>query len=78
MKYPQLIYAKSPSFPNEVACSVSFVPTFEPPAPQERFEVLDDDDPVVTDLIKPENLHFIFLLDRSNSMESGGNGGRIE
>ena len=35
MRQPQLVYAKSPKYPGEVAYSVSFVPTFEPEAPLE-------------------------------------------
>jgi len=71
MKYPQLVCAKSESFPGEVACCVSFVPTFEPPAPQEKFEVLEDESPEQTKIIIAENLHFIFLIDRSGSMMYG-------
>ena len=68
MKQPQLVYAKNPSFPNEVAYSVQFVPTFEPPMTSEEFELLDDEEPESTDLFLPENLHLNFLLDRSGSM----------
>ena len=35
MKYPHLVYAEDPDFPNEVVVNASLVPTFEPPAPQE-------------------------------------------
>ena len=45
MKYPQLLCARDPAYPEEVACTLSFVPTFEPPAPQEQFEVLEDEEP---------------------------------
>ena len=33
MKYPHLVYAEDPDFPDEVAVLASSVPTFEPPAP---------------------------------------------
>ena len=45
MKYPHLVYAEDPEFPNEVAVYASLVPTFEPPAPQEEFEVLEEEEP---------------------------------
>ena len=45
MKYPHLAYAEVPEFPNEVAVYASLVPTFEPPAPQEEFEVLEEEEP---------------------------------
>ena len=41
MKFPHLVYAEDPAFPNEVAVSAAFVPTFELPPPQEEFEVLE-------------------------------------
>ena len=43
--YPQLLYAKDPAFPGKVAVSASFVPTFEPPPPQQETEVLIDEEP---------------------------------
>ena len=73
MKLPQLLFAKTPFFPGEVACSLSFVPTFEPPQPQELFEVLDDEEPESTTTAASEGMFFVFLLDRSGSM----NGPRI-
>ena len=33
-KHPQLMYAEDPKYPDEIAVFGSFVPTFEPPAPQ--------------------------------------------
>ena len=44
MMVPQLTYAEDPD-KNVVACSASFVPTLEPPNPQEVIEVLDDEEP---------------------------------
>ena len=45
MKYPHLVYAEHPEYPNEVAVNASLVPTFEPPAPQEEFEILQEEEP---------------------------------
>ena len=50
----------------------SFVPTFEPPAPQEDLEVLDDEEPEAVSLSKGSDFHFFFLVDRSGSMTSAG------
>lgn len=44
MMVPDLSYATSADG-KEVACMASFVPTFEPPAPQEETEILDDEEP---------------------------------
>jgi len=48
----------------------SFVPTFEPPAPQEELEVLEDEEPEMASLDFGEDTHFIFIIDRSGSMNS--------
>ena len=71
MKIPQTVYATNEFFPGEVAVSVSFVPTFEPLAPQERTEVLihEDAEPEQVKIIENEHLWFVFLLDRSVTME---------
>lgn len=50
----------------------SFVPTFEPPAPQEDMEVLDDEEPEAVSLSQGSDFHFFFLVDRSGSMSSAG------
>ena len=70
MKYPTTIFSKSRQYPGEIACSMSFVPTFEPPPPQERFEVelYDEMEPESTKIIPNNKLWFVFLLDRSGSM----------
>ena len=68
MKYPQTIFASLPFFPDEIACAVSFVPTFEPPPPQEMFEVLADEEPESHQIVAHEKLWFVFLFDRSDSM----------
>ena len=68
MKYPQLLCARNPTFPDEVACTVSLVPTFDPPPPQERFEILEDEEPEYYKVHDPDSFHFSFLLDRSGSM----------
>ena len=41
MMKPHLLYAKNKKT-SEIACLASFVPTFEPPMPQEETEVLRD------------------------------------
>ena len=46
----------------------SFVPTFEPPQPQEESEVLVDEQPESTTLTKGEDFFYIFIVDRSGSM----------
>lgn len=72
MMLPSLIYAENPQT-NEVACLASLVPTFEPPAPQEAMEVLDDELPEATNLgSHGSDFHFYFLLDRSGSMREYG------
>lgn len=71
MMQPSLVYAEDPSG-SEVACLASFVPTFEPPNPQEMTEVLDDEEPEVVSLSQGSDFHFFFLVDRSGSMRSRG------
>ena len=44
------------------------VPTMEPPQPQEEFEVLEDEEPEITELSSGKDLLFIFIIDRSGSM----------
>jgi Mg-chelatase subunit ChlD len=44
----------------------SFVPTFEPPQPQDL--ILSEEAPEQTELTKGEEFCFIFLVDRSGSM----------
>ena len=69
MRYPQLEFAENPvKFPNEVAVRISMVPTMEPPQPQEEFEVLEDEEPEITELSSGKDLLFIFIIDRSGSM----------
>jgi Mg-chelatase subunit ChlD len=68
MLRPQLLYEESTKYPDEVAVCASFVPTFEPPQPQEEFEVKHDEQPDSTNLIKGEDFLFVFLVDRSGSM----------
>ena len=70
MKFPQLYYAKSSAFPNEIAFSISFVMTLEPPLPKDKFHIYDNEDIESTQLSAPEDFHFVFLLDRSDSMEN--------
>lgn len=74
MMRPQLLFEESSQFPDEVAVMASFVRTFEPPQPQEEFEVLHDEQPESTTLSKGEDFFYIFIVDRSGSM----GGRRIE
>ena len=71
MKYPNLIYAESNDYPGEVAVCASLVPTFEPPQPQEEFEVLEDEEPESSTYSEGCKYHFIFIVDRSYSMSGG-------
>ena len=48
--------------------SVSLVPTFDPVAPQESFEVVEDEKPEQEKLSQGSDYHFIFIVDRSGSM----------
>ena len=63
---PQLLYAENET-ENEVACSVQFVPTFEPI--EETFTVVKNEKPNVTSFNSGSDFHFIFLVDRSGSMQ---------
>ena len=76
MMVPQLLYAKNPDNPAEVACAASLVPTFEAVAPQDAFEVVSDEKPVSTKLSDGSEFLFTFIIDRSGSMGFGS--GRIE
>ena len=73
---PQLLYAKNPANPAEIACAASLVPTFEAVAPQDAFEVVTDEKPVSTKLSDGSEFVFTFIVDRSGSMGFGS--GRIE
>ena len=68
MKYPHLLFAEDPEYPDEVAVSASLVPTFEPPQPQDEFEVLEEVEPEATALSLGNNYVFMFIVDRSYSM----------
>ena len=57
-----------------MAVHASLVPTFEPPAPQEQFEVLEDEEPEQSAISNGKDYLFIFIVDRSGSMS----GARIE
>ena len=67
MMTPHLVYAEHPDYEDEVAVSVSLVPTFEPTSPAEAL-LLDDEVPILTDLSQGKDFAFIFLIDRSASM----------
>lgn len=72
MMVPQLLYAEHPET-GEVACSVSLVPTFDPVAPQDVFNVVKDEKPEQSILGSGSDYHFIFIIDRSGSMGFGSN-----
>ena len=74
MRHPHLLYAEDPEYPGEVAVSASFVPTFEPSQPQEKFEVLEEVEPEASTLSQGKDYVFIFIVDRSGSMS----GARME
>ena len=48
------------------------MPTFDPPAPQEVMEVLEDEEPEAVNMSQGSDFHFFFLVDRSGSMSSFG------
>ena len=62
---PQLKY-KINDDTNEVACMVSFVPTFEPQQPQDI--VVTSESPVAAALSSGSDFCFVFLVDCSGSM----------
>lgn len=47
---------------------MSLVPTFDPVAPQNAFEVVKDEKPESVNLGNGSDFHFIFIVDRSGSM----------
>ena len=67
MLIPELLYSETADG-KDVACSVSLVPTFEPVAPQDAFEVMKDEKPEAMKLGDGSDFHFIFIVDRSGSM----------
>ena len=67
MLVPELLYTETADG-KEVACSVSLVPTFEPVAPQDAFEIVKDEKPEAMKLGDGSDFHFIFIVDRSGSM----------
>ena len=67
MMVPQLEYAHLPNS-DKVAVSASLVPTFDPPQPQDFFEVVEDEVPEQVQLKQGSDFHFIFIVDRSGSM----------
>ena len=62
------MFEESSQFPDEVAVMASFVPTLEPPQPQEEIEILQDEQPESTILSKGEDFIYVFIVDRSGSM----------
>ena len=70
MMEPEIFYAQSPDGSGEVACAVSFVPTFDDIAAPGEFNVIVDEKPEQENLYAGSEFHFIFLVDRSGSMHS--------
>ena len=68
MQHPNLVYAESPEYPDEVAVFASLAPTFELPKSEEEFKILEDEEPEASVLSDGRNFHFIFIVDRSGSM----------
>ena len=71
MMIPEALFARNRDT-NEIACSVSLVPTFEAVAPHDFLDLLNDEKPVATKLSNGNDFHFIFVVDRSGSMSFGG------
>ena len=71
MLVPSLLFAKSEQFPDLVACSASFVSTFD--TVMYEFLLSEDEKPEQQILGSGADYHFIFIVDRSGSMswESG-------
>ena len=67
MKIPDGFFAKKG---DEVACVAAAVPTFEAVSPQDFFEVLqgEDESPEQDEAWTGEEFHFVFVIDRSGSM----------
>ena len=71
MLKPYLLFAKDLER-QEVAVSASLVPTFETDRPQEdELEVLEHDEEPEVKEWDGEDMHYIFLVDRSGSMAYG-------
>lgn len=64
---PILQYAVSHD-EQDVAVSATFIPSFEPKAPQEATEVLENEEPPITPISDGKDFLFVFLVDRSGSM----------
>ena len=71
MLHPQLVYSKNTNT-SEVACVASLVPTFEPVEPQDEIDIANNEEPEMTELCAGDEFHFIFLVDRSGSMNGAG------
>lgn len=68
MMVPQLQWARTPDV-DRFAVSATLVPTFDPVQPQDVFEVVEDEKPEQVRLHEGSEFHFIFLVDRSGSMD---------
>lgn len=67
MNIPDCFFARKG---DEVAVVSAVVPTFEAVAPQDFFEVLqgEDESPYQDEAWSGEDFHFMFIIDRSGSM----------
>jgi hypothetical protein len=64
---PRLLYEDHPLNPNEVILHASFVPNFE--SGQHQDWLHEDEEPESTTLMNPADFLYVFLIDRSGSME---------
>jgi Mg-chelatase subunit ChlD len=69
---PRLLYEDNPAHPGQVIMYASFLPTFESKQYQDWLH--EDEEPESTTLMNPADFLYVFLIDRSGSM----NGRRIE
>ena len=67
---PELIAGEHPDFPDEVVVQASISPNFEQQKNDVQF--VYDEEPESTYIGDPADLYFVFLLDRSYSMEEVG------
>ena len=69
MQKPQFLYGKSPDQPGEAAWSLALTPTFERNQKKAKTDIVENEEPVSTLLQYGNHLHFIFLVDRGDTMK---------
>ena len=70
MQKPEVLYGKSPDQPGEVAWSLALTPTFEKQNKKKaKTDIVENEEPVSTVLLYGNHLHFIFLVDRGDTMK---------